>query len=177
MQEQSVEPPAARSVTAGLAVRNRAASSDVEPPIHQLDGSALPPGITAGKSAEVPGGPMTTTDDLALPDSAQVVPLADRRRRRAHLEHLLDVRSRLAVTAAEQRSHDLPEKWETTRLLYQVEETIHEGWPDVYDRQLASWAEQDAALMHTLHILQLDCSLCRVIADSHHINLEPPNAA
>lgn len=120
---------------------------------------------------------MTTIDQLAGPDTAKVVPVPDPRQRRAQLELLLDLRSRLAYAAAEQRSHDVMEKWETTRLLYQVEETIHGGWPDLYDRQLPAWAELDDSLMHHPPALLADCSLCRVIARSHQINLEPPTAA
>ncbi len=52
---------------------------------------------------------MTAIDHILGIGDSNVVSLAEwSPRRRAHLQQLLDVRARLAATAAEQRSHDLP---------------------------------------------------------------------
>jgi hypothetical protein len=122
---------------------------------------------------------MTTTEQRAGSDgeTAAVVSLAERQTRRANLEHLLDLRSCLAAIAAAQRSHNLAQAWQTTRLLYSVEKTINDGWPDVYARRLPSWAGQDDAMMHSPTRLVDDCCICRAIADRHGINLHPPTAA
>ncbi len=121
---------------------------------------------------------MTATHDPAMSDGGNVVSLAERqRRRRAHLERLLDLRHRLAVTAAEQRAHNLPDGWEHTGLQYSVEATIRDGWPAVYEERFPVWVAQETALDHAAGVLVGDCSICRAIAAHGGVNLQPPDAA
>ncbi len=140
---------------------------------------ALPPGTTAGTSAEVPGRTgMTTIDDLLGAGDGTVVQLNERHpRRRVHLQRLLDVRARLAVLAAEQRSHDLPEQQEITRLLWAVEETIHGGWPRTYYEQFPQWCADEETLLHEPTRSATSCSVCRAGSPPGSMNHQPPGAA
>jgi hypothetical protein len=105
---------------------------------------------------------MTAIDDLLGAGDGTVVHLNERHpQRQAHLQQLLDVRARLAVTAAEQRSHNLPEQDEVTRLLWAVEETIHDSWPRTYYTQFPQWCAEEDKLLHELGGFASACSICR----------------
>ncbi|WP_336031012.1 hypothetical protein [Geodermatophilus sp. FMUSA9-8] len=120
---------------------------------------------------------MTTIDELLGAGDGTVIQLNERHpRRRAHLRQLLDVRARLAVTAAEQRSHNLPEQHEVTRLLWAVEEAIHTGWPRTYYEQFPRWCVEEETLLHEPTTSVTGCSVCR--ADfAPGVSHQPPDAA
>lgn len=119
---------------------------------------------------------MTAIDHiLGIGDSNVVSPAEWSPRRRAHLQQLLDVRARLAATAAEQRSHDLPERTDILHVLWAVEETIRESWPQVYYTQFPQWAAEEEGLLHELPMQ--DCSVCAADATHGGVDNQPPEAA
>lgn len=97
---------------------------------------------------------MSTTDVAEVNDKRV-------RREREHLHRLLDRRDQLATRAAERRSHGLPEALDDLNLMYLVEEVIEQKWPDAFNERLASWAEQDDALLHSPTRVDPRCGICQ----------------
>jgi hypothetical protein len=101
----------------------------------------------------------------------------DPMRRRKRLDSLEATRRHLATIAAHQRSHRLDDAEETFNLQLVTEAAILEEFPHEYDDLFPSWLENDLAAEHPTGVLSADCGICRSIATSHHLNLEPPQAA
>lgn len=121
---------------------------------------------------------MTTTHNPQHPATQDATTgLLDERRRRRRLEHLLDLRSRLAVLAAERRAHDLDDAIDTFGQQLAVESALSEEFPDTYAERLGDWARQDAELDHRPTQLSADCGICQAIATRGGVNLTPPEAA
>lgn len=116
-----------------------------------------------------------TPQQPTTPDAA--TGLLDERRRRRRLEHLLDLRSRLAVLAAERRAHDLDDAIETFGQQLAVESAVSEEFPDTYAERIADWARQDAEREHQPPQMSADCGICQAIATRSGVNLTPPEAA
>jgi hypothetical protein len=112
--------------------------------------------------------PHPTTDTVT-----ELVTIRDRRR----LDHLLDRRWQLAVTASAHHAHDLPDADELARQQYGLEAMIRDGWPDVYEKCWSTWVEQDAVMLHASDTLIDECAICTVLARHVGVNIEPPEAA
>jgi len=118
-----------------------------------------------------------TTDHRTIEVGSNVTSIAAQRaRRRARLEHLLDLRERLAVIAAERRSHNLDDAWEHELELYRVEQVIADGWPRVYVERFPVWMEHEHAVEHPTGVLTDRCGICAGIAGAGGLNLHPPLA-
>lgn len=121
---------------------------------------------------------MTTTNELQQPATSDAATgLLEQRRRRRRLEHLLDLRSRLAVLAAERRAHDLDDAMDTFGQQLAVEAALSEEFPDTYSERIADWARQDAEREHQPPQMSADCGICQAIATRSGVNLTPPEAA
>jgi hypothetical protein len=103
--------------------------------------------------------------------------LNDKRRQRRRLEHLLDVRSGLARTVSEKRSHRLDDAEFLAGIQAAVEATILDEFPAVYHDQFSHWMVQEAADGHPVGVLTPGCSICQAIASERGINLTAPDAA
>jgi hypothetical protein len=136
---------------------------------------ALPPGNTAGTSADLhPEDPHDRNRRLARrwrrhrrspQRAAPAAPGAPR------------AGARLSVTAAEQRSHNLPEQDEVTRLLWAVEETIHDSWPRTYYTQFPQWCAEEEKLLHDLGGFASACSICHADRSAVGAVHQPQDAA
>jgi hypothetical protein len=113
----------------------------------------------------------------AAPGSPSGVIRLDHMRQRKRLHSLEATRRHLATIAAQQRSHRLDDAEETFNLQLVTEAAILEEFPQEYDDLFATWLENDRAAEHPTGVLSADCGICRSIATSHHLNLEPPQAA
>lgn len=110
--------------------------------------------------------------------SGKVSPALKRLRRRERRDHLLDVRTQLAETAACYRAHGLDEHAEELAVQqYAVEATIREEFPEVYARDWPQWVGRDAELMHDAMALSPNCPVCQAIAKRGGVNLTAPEAA
>jgi hypothetical protein len=118
---------------------------------------------------------MTPTDPS--PGSNGQVTALDTMRRRRQREHLLDLRARLAETAAAHRAHNLPDAHDLARQQYAVEDQIREGWPELYRERWTAWVAEDARLLHTVGTFIADCTICVALARQAGVNIEPPDAA
>ena len=119
---------------------------------------------------------MTTTHEIDTGHSK--APALTLLRRRQHLDHLLDVRTRLAETAAFYRAHGLDGDAEDLSVQqYSVEATIGEQFPDVYVQEWPRWVTRDAELAHDAMSLSPTCPICRAIAARGGVNLIQPEAA
>lgn len=118
---------------------------------------------------------MSTNEIINLRHSGSVT--ADPRERRARLDTLLDVRSRLAMLAAERRSHNLEDAIDTFQEQMHVEATIDREFPGVVDERFADWLDAEARLEHDAGFLHPECGICQVIAQRSGIAFPPPYAA
>jgi hypothetical protein len=119
---------------------------------------------------------MTTIHEIQ-PDRVATA-ASTRLRRRQHLDHLLDVRTRLAESAAFYRAHGLDSDAEDVSMQqYVVEATIGEQFPDVYVQEWPMWVSRDAELAHDAMSLSPTCPICRAIAKRGGVNLTRPEAA
>jgi hypothetical protein len=101
----------------------------------------------------------------------------DKLARRKYLDRLLDTRAQLAVLSSERYSHRLPDASDTYMLQLGVESEIQNEFPDVYEEKFPNWVRQDAELDHPAGQLHPDCGICRTIAVSRGVNIDPPEAA
>jgi hypothetical protein len=98
-------------------------------------------------------------------------------RRRYHLEHLLEMRYDLAITAVQLLSHDMDGADQVYEELLLVETQIRDQFPDTYAQSWSRWVEDDARRLHGPGVLVIDCTLCTDIAAASGLNLEEPEAA
>lgn len=124
-----------------------------------------PPTVTTTHTPQQPSAPTNTIGQL------------EERRRRRRLEHLLDVRSRLATLAVERRSHRLDDANDTFGQQLAVESAISDEFPDMYVERLGDWARHEAELEHEPPQMVANCGICQAIASRSGINLTPPEAA
>lgn len=117
-----------------------------------------------------------TGSDTQPSDPTGPTPI-DKLARRKYLDQLLDTRAQLAVLSSERYSHRLPDASETYMLQLGVETQIQTEFPDVYQEKFPIWVRQDAELDHPAGQLHPDCGICRTIAVSRGVNIEPPEAA
>ncbi len=82
-------------------------------------------------------------------------------RRRRRLQHLLEVRDKLAVTVAAHEVHHLDDADEATQLLYAVEATMQREFPALYPRLFDTWLARDAGLAHDGTTQVLECPICQ----------------
>ena len=110
-------------------------------------------------------------------DHDDVVVNLDARRasRDPRLMHLLELRHRLALNAAERRSHALPDAIEHDLELFRVERLIAEGWPEVYLANYDDWLRTEHQHEHPADILVAGCGLCTVTAAAAGVNLQLPD--
>lgn len=101
----------------------------------------------------------------------------DPARRRARLDWLCDIRSRLAIHTIERRSHGLDDTAETHLQLMAVEATIDREYPETFTERFAAWVEEETRLEHDPNWLHPECGICQAIANRSGINLDPPEAA
>ncbi|WP_344192681.1 hypothetical protein [Pedococcus aerophilus] len=121
---------------------------------------------------------MTTTHTPQQPPTTNsTTGLLDERRRRRRLEHLLDLRWRLATLAVERRSHGLDDANDTFGQQLAVEIALSEEFPDIYVERLGDWARQEAELEHQPPQMSAECGICQAIASRSGVNLTPPEAA
>jgi hypothetical protein len=120
---------------------------------------------------------VTTTHTPQQPTPDTSTGLLDQRRRRRRLEHLLDLRTRRAVLAAERRAHNLDDAMDTFGQQLAVESAVSEEFPDTYAERIADWARQDAEREHQPPQMSADCGICQAIATRSGVNLTPPEAA
>lgn len=116
---------------------------------------------------------MSTNDPVSTSNIAQLSVA----QKRAHLEHLLDTRWDLAVTAVEQLSHNLESADETFARLLEVEDAIKAQFPDRYAEAWPRWVHDDARRLHGPGVLDQECSVCQQIATAKGIHLGEPEAA
>ncbi|WP_156364894.1 hypothetical protein [Aeromicrobium sp. Leaf245] len=107
---------------------------------------------------------------------AGVVRLSDAKARRRR-DTLLMTRRSIAIATAEHRSHALEDAAALWALQLQLEQTIQDEFPVVYEQQFALWALEECSYEHPVGMLTFGCSLCEAIAAEAQINLEPPYAA
>lgn len=101
----------------------------------------------------------------------------DPRQRRARLDTLLDVRSRLARLAAERRSHNLDDAIDMFLEQMHVEATLDREFPGLVDERFADWLEADARLEHDADFFHPECGICQAIAQRAGLTFPPPFAA
>ena len=99
---------------------------------------------------------------------------AKARRRR---DTLLMTRRSIAIAAAEHRSHSLEDATALWSLQLEIEQTLQDEFPDVYEQQFGFWALEECSYEHPPGRLTAGCSLCEAIAAEAQINLELPHAA
>lgn len=93
----------------------------------------------------------------------RVVDLPEVKRRR-RLENLLYTRSRLAVLAAEHRSHRLDDAIELYTLQLETEQVIADEFPEALEAHIAKWADYEAAAEHHPEVTRVGCSICEAIS-------------
>lgn len=121
---------------------------------------------------------MTTTHTPQQPSTTnKTAGLLDERRRRRRLEHLLDLRWRLATLAVERRSHGLEDANDTFGQQLAVENALGEEFPDTYIERIGDWARQEAELEHEPPQMSAERGICQAIASRSRVNLTPPEAA
>lgn len=98
-------------------------------------------------------------------------------RRRARLEGLLDIRSRLSTLSVERRSHGLEDAMETFGQQMAVEAILDQEFPEVFLERLGAWVTAEAQLEHDNDRMHPECGICQAIAQRAGINVEPPEAA
>jgi hypothetical protein len=130
----------------------------------------------AGRDAQRSGRPaMSTTHPVQVPT---INPALNPIEREKYLNELLDVRSKLAETAAYYRAHGLSEDAEDLSIQqYRVEATISWEFPDTYVEEWPNWVARDAELMHEAPVLTPECPVCQAIARRGRINLVAPEVA
>jgi hypothetical protein len=116
------------------------------------------------------------TNDWSQGDLAGVVTLSDAKARRRR-DVLLMMRRRVAITAAEHRSHSLDDATALWSLQLELEQTIQDEFPDLHEEQFGLWAVEELSYEHPPGVLTPGCSLCEAIASEAQINLEAPRAA
>jgi hypothetical protein len=116
------------------------------------------------------------TNDWNQNDLAGVVRLSDMKARRRR-DVLLMMRRRVAITAAEHRSHSLDDAAALWSLQLELEQTIQDEFPDLHEEQFGLWALDELSYEHPPGVLKFGCSLCEAIAAESQINLELPHAA
>lgn len=141
--------------------------------------SASQAGSPPAPDAKAPEAIITIATQHPTPPAGINSPtnLEDHRRRRGHLERLLNLRSQLALVSAERQAHGIDDAGLTYGQLLSVENAIREDFPQVYEERLPRWVESDARLEHDGRLLRHDCGVCRAIARHSRINLTPPEAA
>lgn len=116
-----------------------------------------------------------STNQMSTPASG--VRQLDEVKRRRRLENLLYTRRRIAMLAAEHRSHRLDDAVELWQLQLEVEQVLADEFPQLVDELHSSWFEEDCRYEHHPEVLVRDCSICQAIAARSGVNLEPPGAA
>ena len=116
------------------------------------------------------------TNNSSQDGLAGVVRLNDVKARRRR-DTLLITRRSIAIAAAEHRSHSLDDATALWSLQLELEQTIQDEFPEVYEEQFGDWALDECSYEHPLGVLTSGCSLCEAIAAESQINLEPPYAA
>ena len=95
--------------------------------------------------------------------AGRVVDLPEVKQRR-RLENLLYTRTRVAQLAAEHRSHLSDEAEELYLLQLQIEQVLLDEFPAVFEEQVATWSDVEAAAEHHPASYSPDCSLCQTVA-------------
>ncbi len=107
---------------------------------------------------------MTTTPhpDLVEPvrDEEYAVPLTGRRRRR-HLDRLLQARDLLATVSTERYCHGLPDAAEAFTQMAHVEDEIAVLYPDVHAHLFPSWVSNVPEAVHEPGDYNPQCGICR----------------
>lgn len=101
----------------------------------------------------------------------------DPQSRRARLDRLLEIRSRLARLAVERRSHNLDDAIDVFMDQMNVEATIDGEFPGVLDEKFTDWLEADTRLQHDASFLHPECGICQGIAHRSGITFPPGYAA
>ena len=104
------------------------------------------------------------TNEMYLSRRSPVAVLADVKRRR-RLENLLYTRGRVAVLAAEHRSHGLDDAVELYQLQLETEQVIADEFPAEFEDHLPGWADFEAAAEHHPSVTSGACSICAAIAN------------
>lgn len=90
---------------------------------------------------------MSTTDHQSpMSGGFPVVRELDAVRARRRLEHLPDLRARLAALAAERLSHGLDDAMDIYGQQLAVEHAIDQEYPEIHAERFPRWVEQDLAL-------------------------------
>lgn len=92
--------------------------------------------------------------------TADLVTLTGLRLRR-HLQHLLEVRDKLAVLSTERFSHNLDDDAETFALMIGVEDEIAALFPEVHNKLFATWITTVAKASHEPGDYNPHCGICR----------------
>ena len=119
---------------------------------------------------------MSTNNAIQSSSTAGVTGMEEIKRRR-RLENLLYTRNRLAVLAAEHRSHRVDDAVELYQLQLETEQVIADEFPDKFEAHVASWAEYEAAAEHHPTATLATCTMCQAVANTTGLNLERPLAA
>lgn len=99
----------------------------------------------------VTGSPSRPADELSI-------------RRRTQLNDLLRRRTRLAAVVAERVAHDLSDSDDLIMELLDVEQTIEDRWPQVYEElAFTEWLYADMARMHTPDEPLPTCGICTAV--------------
>jgi hypothetical protein len=92
---------------------------------------------------------------------AEVIDLYRRRRDRATL--LLELRDRLAVSAAQYDAHDLEEANELVGQVSAIESAVKALDPHLYNAMWAAWVARDVELAHDSRTPSPECAICRLL--------------
>ena len=104
-----------------------------------------------------------STNNRARTGTSRVPELPEIKRQR-RLANLLATRRRLAELAAEHHSHGLDDAVELYMLELQVQQTLVDEFPEVFEEQVALWADEELAAGHHPAVMAPTCSLCQAIA-------------
>jgi hypothetical protein len=93
-------------------------------------------------------------------DEEYAVPLTGRRRRR-HLDRLLQMRDMLATVSTERYCHGLPDAADAFTQMANVEDEIAVLYPDVHAHLFAEWVSNIPEAVHEPGEYNPQCGICR----------------
>jgi rubrerythrin len=98
-------------------------------------------------------------------------------RRQRRLQHLLEMRDRIAVMVASREAHGLDDAEEAAQLMYALEATVQREFPALYPRLFDKWLARDANLAHDGTTRVPQCPICQRDAAPLRVAPSKPAAA